>query len=116
MSPHALKNMTKEERINLIRFGPDKNKKPKKIAVDLLQKYKPMINLNKYKVIANDLEKEAKSNSKHILEDKQNAAISLLSEKEQAKIFKKRRMKASFIAKKKETINSEERKEEGNSS
>jgi hypothetical protein len=40
----------------------------------------------------------------------------LLSEKEQAKIFKKRRMKASFIAKKKETINSEERKEEGNSS
>ena len=82
MSPHALKHMTKEERINLIRFGPDKNKKPRKIAVDLLQKYKPMINLNKYKVIANDLEKEAKSNSKHILEDKKNAAISLLSEKE----------------------------------
>lgn len=66
-SPEALKNMSKEDRINLIRFGPDKSgNKPKKIAVDLLQKYKPILNLNKYKMIAEDLEKEAIKNSKNI--------------------------------------------------
>ena len=38
--------LTKEQKINLIRYGPDAiTNKTKKIAINLLAKYKPMINL-----------------------------------------------------------------------
>jgi uncharacterized Fe-S radical SAM superfamily protein PflX len=47
----------------LIRYGPDKSQlAPKKIAINLLAKYKPMIDINTYKKIASDLEKEAFEN------------------------------------------------------
>ena len=75
--------MTKEERIKLIRFGPDSDmNKPKKVAVDLLQKYKPKLNLNQYKIIAHELDKDYDHNRKQISLDRANMAISLLSEKE----------------------------------
>ena len=58
IDPEIMKNMSKEDRINLIRFGPDTtNNKPKQVAVDLLAKYKPKLNLNKYKIIAKDFDK-----------------------------------------------------------
>ena len=51
--------LTKEERINLIRYGPDAGPKEEtKVAINLLRKYKPMINLNRYRKVAKDLEEE----------------------------------------------------------
>jgi hypothetical protein len=51
--------MTKEEKINFIRFGPaDSMKFPKKVAVNLLEKYKPMINLDDFKEKFNEFDKE----------------------------------------------------------
>lgn len=49
-------NMTKEERINLIRFGPQVIAKDEKIAVNLLKKYKPSVNLNLFKIEAKRLD------------------------------------------------------------
>ena len=89
IDPEVLKSMSKEERIKLIRFGPNSEmNKPKQVAVDLLQKYKPKLNLNQYKIIAQEFEKDYCHNIKQISLDRANMAISLLSEKEQAKIAK----------------------------
>ena len=56
--------LTKEERINLIRYGPNADKKEeKKIAINLLRKYKPIINLNRYRRVAEELEDEEKEHA-----------------------------------------------------
>ena len=61
------KELTKEQRISLIRYGPDAIlNKPKKIAINLLAKYKPMINMNEYRILAKQLDKEARVNEKLI--------------------------------------------------
>ena len=51
----------------MIRYGPDSIlNKPKKIAINLLAKYKPMINLTDYRKIADGLDQEAKISQKLI--------------------------------------------------
>ena len=53
--------------MELIRFGPcDHHKKPKKIAINLLEKYKPDINLNDYKLIFEEFDKDDIDNKKEI--------------------------------------------------
>lgn len=42
--------LSPEERRNLIRFGPGTSvQRERKVAINLLRKYKPIIKLNKYK-------------------------------------------------------------------
>ena len=53
----SAKDLTKEQRIDLIRFGTDILNKPKTKPVDLLAKYKPIINLKEYRILADRLEK-----------------------------------------------------------
>ena len=59
--------MSKQQKIDLIRYGPDQSLlAPKKVAVNLLAKYKPMINLNSYKKIVTELDQEAAKNHRNI--------------------------------------------------
>ena len=65
--------MTKEQKINLIRYGPDAvASKTKKIPINLLAKYKPMINLSEYKIMAKKLDTEARVTEKLINFEKEN--------------------------------------------
>lgn len=65
--------LTKEQRVNLIRYGPDSIlNKPKRIPINLLAKYKPMINLNEYRILAKKLDTEARVNEKLISYEKEN--------------------------------------------
>lgn len=57
----------------MIRYGPDAIlKKPKRIPINLLARYKPMINLNEYKILAKKLDTEARVNEKLINYEKEN--------------------------------------------
>lgn len=57
--------MSPEERRNLIRFGPGAGvQRERKVAINLLRKYKPIINLNKYKQVAANLDIEAQGHEK----------------------------------------------------
>jgi hypothetical protein len=60
-------HLTKEEKINLIRYGPDAIlNRPKRIAINLLAKYKPMINLTEYRILADKLDRKARMAEKLI--------------------------------------------------
>lgn len=91
------KELTKEQRINLIRYGPDAiQNKTKKIAINLLAKYKPMINLNEYRMLANTLNNEARVAEKLINFEKDNEVDENLTPDEQAQIrseYVKKQMK-----------------------
>ena len=58
-------DMSPEERRNLIRFGPGTDvQRERKVAINLLRKYKPIINLNKYKQVAANLDIEAQGHDR----------------------------------------------------
>ena len=77
--------MTKEQKINLIRYGPDAiTSSTKKIAINLLAKYKPMINLGEYKIMAKKLDNEARVTEKLINFEKENEIDEHLTADEQA--------------------------------
>jgi hypothetical protein len=81
--------LTKEQKINLIRYGPDAiTNKTKKIAINLLAKYKPMINLQEYKIMAKKLDTEARVTEKLINFEKENEIDEHLTADEQAQIKK----------------------------
>ena len=73
----------------MIRFGPDAVlNKPKKIPINLLAKYKPIINLAEYKILAKKLDTEARVNEKLINFEKENEIDEHLTPDEQAAIKK----------------------------
>jgi hypothetical protein len=81
------KTLTKEQRINLIRYGPDSiMNKPKRIPINLLAKYRPMINLNEYKTLIQNLDAEAKLAEKLINFERGNEFDENLTADEQAQI------------------------------
>ena len=58
-------DMTDEERRNLIRFGPvTTGQREQTVAINLLRKYRPIINLNNYKQMAANLDIEAEEHAK----------------------------------------------------
>ena len=49
--------LSKEEKINLIRYGPKAiNLEKKKVEVNLLKKYKPLFSVNDYKKVIENLD------------------------------------------------------------
>jgi hypothetical protein len=80
------KDLTKEEKINLIRYGPDAIlNKPKRIAINLLAKYKPMINLAEYRVLADKLDRKARAAQKLINQAKDVDLESAISNEDEPK-------------------------------